>query len=92
MTGFALFGHCHYLLTDPRTCGKTLKNVYTIRFLFFKLAINGQSDKSFLLTSKVCPKGVVCPCPGAIYMYKFIKSVYKIRFRRDHFKICGQRE
>ena len=43
--------------------------------------MNGQSDKGFLLTWKVCPQGVVCPCPGAIYMYKIIKNVYKIRFR-----------
>ena len=47
---------------------------------FFKPATNGQSDKCCLLTSKLCPQGVVCPCPGAIYMYKIIKNVYKIRF------------
>ena len=54
-----------------------------------KLATNGRSDKSFLLTSNVCPQGIFCPCPGAIYMYKTIKSVYKIRFRRDHFETCN---
>ena len=32
-----------------------------------KLATNGRSDKGFLLTSNVCPQGVFCPCPGAIY-------------------------
>ena len=48
--------------------------------IFFKPATNGQSDKCCLLTSKVCPQGVVCPCPGAIYIYKVIKNVYKIRF------------
>ena len=41
---------------------------------FFKLATNGQSDEGFLLTLKVCHQGVVCPCPGAIYMYKIIKK------------------
>ena len=50
-----------------------------------KLATNGQSDKGFLLTSKVCPQRVFCPCTGAIYMYKIIRNVYKIRFQRDHF-------
>ena len=35
---------------------------------FFKLAINGQSDKEFLLTLKFCPQGVVCPYPEIIYM------------------------
>ena len=50
-----------------------------------KLATNGRSDKGFLLTSIVCPQGVLCPCPRAIYMYKIIKNVYKIRFQRDFF-------
>ena len=33
----------------------------------------------FLLTLKFHPKGVVCPCPGAIYMYKImrVKSDFK---------------
>ena len=51
-----------------------------------KLAPNGHNDKGFLLTLKVCPQGVFCPCREAIYMYKVIKNVYKIRFRRDHFE------
>ena len=49
-----------------------------------KLATNDQSDKGFLLTSKVCPQGFSSLAPGrpgAIYMYK-------IRFRRDHFETC----
>ena len=52
--------------------------------------MNGQSDKGFVLnlTSKACPQGIVCPCPGAIYMYKIIKNVYKIRFQREHFETC----
>ena len=54
-----------------------------------KLATNGRSDKGFLLTSNVCPQGVFCPCSGAIYMYKIIKNVYEIRFRRDHFETCN---
>ena len=54
-----------------------------------KLVTNGQSDKGFLLTSKVCPQGILCPCPGAIYLYKIIKNVYKIRFQRDHFETCN---
>ena len=54
-----------------------------------KLATNGRSDKGFLLASKVFPPRVFCPCPRAIYMYKIIKNVYKIRFRRDHFETCN---
>ena len=29
------------------------------------------------------------PFPRAIYMYKNMKNVYKIRFRRDHFETCN---
>ena len=35
---------------------------------------------------KLCPLGPVCPCPGAIYMYKIMKKkLYKIRLQRDFF-------
>ena len=76
------------------TCWKTLKKVYKIRILryfFLKLALNGRSDKGFLLTSKVCPQGVFCPCLRlqCIYMYKIIKTVYKIWFPRDYFQTCN---
>ena len=47
--------------------------------IFLKLATNGQSDKKFLLTTKFCSQGVVCPCPGAIYMYKSIKIYTRTR-------------
>ena len=62
---------------------KQLKRMYIksdFKAILFKSALNGQSDKGFLLTSKVCPQGVDCPCPGAIYIYKIIRNVYKIRF------------
>ena len=42
--------------------------------IFLKLATNGQSDKAFQLSSGFCPQRVVCPCPGAIYMWKNIKK------------------
>ena len=34
-----------------------------------KVAGNGQMDRIFVVMKKVCPQGVVCPCPRAIYMY-----------------------
>ena len=79
---------------------KINKNVYKIRFLFSnlqrmgKVITNGQSDKGFLLTSKVCPQGVVCSCAEAIYMYKIIKNVYKSVFKEIILKLVtyGQRE
>ena len=42
--------------------------------LFLKLATNEWSEETFLLTSKLCPLGAVCPCPRAIYMYKIMKK------------------
>ena len=60
-----------------------------LKEICLKLATNGRSGKGFLLTSKVCPQGVFCPCPWAIYMYKIIKNVYKVRFRRDQFETCN---
>ena len=54
---------------------KCIKSVF--KAISLKLATNGQSDKDkgFLLTLKFCPQGVVCPCPGPIYMYKIIKEM-----------------
>ena len=40
------------------------------KVIFFKLATNELSNKTFVLTSNLGPLGAVCPCPGAIYMYK----------------------
>ena len=49
---------------------------------FLKLVTNDQSDKMFLLTSKFCPRGVVSPCPGAIYDMKkmCIKSDFEFMY------------
>ena len=43
-------------------------------FFFKNLQQMGKVIRAF------CPQGVVCPCAGAIYIYKIIKNVYKIRF------------
>ena len=37
-----------------------------------KLAGSMQMDRRFMVLEKNCPQGVVCPCPGAIYMYMTI--------------------
>ena len=42
--------------------------------IFWELATNEWNDKIFLLTSKLCPLGAVCPCPGAIYLYKIMEK------------------
>ena len=71
-----------YFCLGLYTCGETWKKCIKSDFkaIVFKPATNEQSNKGFLLTSKVYPQRVVCPCPSAIYIYKIIKNVYKIRF------------
>ena len=49
--------------------GNTVDFSETIVVYDLKLATDDRSDKTFLLASKLCPLGAVCPCPGAIYMY-----------------------
>ena len=46
--------------------GKTMDFSETIVVYDLKLATDDRSDKKFLMTSKLCPRGAVCPCPGAI--------------------------
>ena len=58
-----------------------------------KLATDDRSDKKFLLTSKLCLLGAVCPLPwGYIYMYvlNHEKQKYKIRLQRDFFETCNK--
>ena len=46
----------------------------TIVVYDLKLATDDRSDKKFPLTSKLYPLGAVCPCPGALYVYKIMKT------------------
>ena len=57
------WGYIH-ILNHEKKCIKS-----DFKEISLKLATNGLSDNAFLLTSKFCPLGAVCPCPGAIYMY-----------------------
>ena len=48
----------------------------TIVVYDLKLATDDQSDKNFLLTSKLCPLGAVCPLPwGYIHVLNHEKIV-----------------
>ena len=76
-------GYIHVLNHEENRIKSGFKDI------FFKLVTNEWSDKTFLLTSKFCPLGAVCPCPGAIYMYKIMKKMYKIRLQRDFFETCN---
>ena len=69
-----------HILNHEKNCIKS-----DFKDIFFKLATNEWSGKTFLLTSKLCPLGAVFPCPGAIYMCKIMKKLYKIRLQRDFF-------
>ena len=43
--------------------GKTMDFSETIVIYDLKIATDDRSDKKFLLTSKLCPLGAVCPLP-----------------------------
>ena len=49
--------------------GQTMDFSETVVVYALKLATDDRSDKKFLLTSKLCPLGAVCPLPRAIFMY-----------------------
>ena len=56
--------------------GKTVDFSETIVIYDLKLAIDDRSDKKFLLTSKLCPPGAVCPLPqGYIHVLNHEKIV-----------------
>ena len=77
-------GFCLYKTFDLKGLSAPAPELYTcilheklciksdFKDIFLKLATNGQSEKTFLLTSGFCPQRVVSPCPGAIYMWKNI--------------------
>ena len=55
--------------------GKTLDFSKTVVVYDLKLEIDDRSDKMFLLTSKLCPLGVVGPLPrGYIYVLNHEKK------------------
>ena len=73
------------------TCIKSWKRCIKSGFeeIILKLATYGQREKAFLLSSKFCPQGVVCPCLGAICMYKSIKIYTKTRCQVSVYRTTG---
>ena len=57
------WGYIHVLNHEKNCIKSDFKNIV------LKVATNEWNDKTFLLTSKLCALGAVCPCPRAIYMY-----------------------
>ena len=66
--------------------GKTMDFSETIVVYDLKLATDDRSDKKFLLTSKLCPLGAVCPLPwGYIHVLKHVKYCIKSDFKEIFF-------
>ena len=63
--------------------GKTMDFSETTVVYDLKLATDDRSDKKFLLTSELCPLGVVCPLTrGYIRVLNHEKKMYKITLWR----------
>ena len=61
----------------------------TIVVYDLKLATDDQSDKKFLLTSKLCPLGAVCPLPwGYIHVLNHEKKCKKSDFKEISLKLA----
>ena len=62
--------------------GKTMNFSETIGIYDLKLATDDRNDKKFLLTSKLCPLGAVCPLPqGYIHVFNHEKNCIKSDFK-----------
>ena len=68
--------------------GKTMDFSETIVVYDLKLATDDRSDKKFLLTSKLCPLGAVCPLPwGYIHVLKHEKKIVLNQTSKNFFLI-----
>ena len=68
--------------------GKTMDFSETIVVYDLKLATVDRSDKKFLLTSKFCPLGAVCPLPqGYIHVLNHEKNCIKSDFKEISLKL-----
>ena len=54
--------------------------------IILKLAIYGQKEKAFLLSSNFCPQWIVCPCPGLYICWNMKKMYLKSDFKAIVFK------
>ena len=68
--------------------GKTMAFSETILVYDLKLATDDRSDKKFLLTSKLCPLGAVCPLPwGYVHVLNHKKCI-KADFKEMSLKLA----
>ena len=69
--------------------GKTMDFLETSAIYDLKLATDDRSDKKFLLTSKLCPLGAVCPLPrGYIHVLSHEKNCIKSDFKEISLKLA----
>ena len=69
--------------------GKTMDFSETIVIYDLKLATDDRSDKTFLLTSKLCPLGAVCPLPrGYVHVLNHEKNYIKSDFKEISLKLA----
>ena len=72
--------------------GKTTDFSGTVVVYDLKLATDDRSDKKFLLTSKLCPLGAVCPLPwDYIYVLNHEKKGIKSDFKEISLKLATNR-
>ena len=69
-----------YIIMKKKNCIKS-----DFKEIYLKMVANEQSDKKFLLTSKVCPLGLSAPGLRLYTCIKYEKKWYKIRPQRDFF-------
>ena len=68
---------------------KTMDFSGTIVVYDLKLATDDRSDKEFLLTSKLCPLGAVCPLPwGYIHVLNHENNCIKSDFKEISLKLA----
>ena len=70
--------------------GKTRDFWETVVVYDLKLATDDRSDKKFLLASKLCPLGAVCPLPQGYIHVLNREKMYKIRLQGDFFETCNK--
>ena len=58
------------------------KGIGKIAFYERKDARNRKMDRRLMLMKKLWPQGVVCPCPGALYMYITVIFQYLLLLNR----------
>ena len=73
--------------------GKTMGFSKTIVVYDLKPATDDWSDKKFLLTSKLCLLGTVCPLPrGYIHVFNHENKLCNMRLQRNFFETCNKWE